>query len=137
MPLNERELKLWRLALDPAAGEGEIANAAIALLRSLRQRKVSAYDDHDVRNTFGGRYRTPPPSPTPPPSAARWYTQSDWPGTIIMPFGKYAGWRLGEMDPDYLRWCVANLDQERRGNLVKAMAWLLEDLENRQRRGFF
>src|SRR5260221_4021267 len=40
MPQTEKEMKLIRLALDPAAQPGEISNAAIALIRAWRDRAV-------------------------------------------------------------------------------------------------
>jgi hypothetical protein len=39
------EQKLWRLALDKAAAEGEFSNAIIKLVKSLRARGYSSYDN--------------------------------------------------------------------------------------------
>jgi hypothetical protein len=38
MRFNDTEKKLLKLALDPRAGAGEVDNAAVALIRSLRRR---------------------------------------------------------------------------------------------------
>jgi len=42
--LNETEIKLLRLALDSGAQPGEIANAALLLIRKLRKRQASVDD---------------------------------------------------------------------------------------------
>lgn len=132
MPLTVLEEKLLRLALDAAAQPGEAENAAVKLIQSLRARKLDGYD-HGVKSAFSAntppKYKAPPEPESPP---GNW--PEDWPGSVIMPFGKYQGKRLAEIDPSYFRWAVQNWEEDRRGDLMAAMRWLLEDLANKQRR---
>jgi hypothetical protein len=128
--VNEKEQKLFRLALDPSASAGEIQNAAIALIMSLRARGASAYDKREA-NAFGFG---PSPPPPPPPSRNPFRSRpEDWPGWIEMPFGKYSGKRLSEIDPGYLRWCTEHLDGHRNRDLINAMGWVLSDLARKAR----
>jgi hypothetical protein len=132
MALSSSEEKLLRLALDPAAHPGEADNAAVALIRSMRKRGVSAYAPTGLEKEKGHSFTPPPPPPKPPGNYPM-----DWPGSIEMPWGKHKGKRLCDIDPGYFRWCLQNLDAERSGDLLEAMRWLLEDLASRRRnRGF-
>src|SRR5690242_10663000 len=83
------EANLIRLALDKAAAPGEIENSGAKLMLLLRRRgvepeEVLAYSIH-----------------APDPNAFAF-------GEILMPFGKYKGLRLREIDPGYLRWVYMN-----------------------------
>lgn len=125
MALSSSEEKLLRLALDPAAHPGESDNAAVALIRSMRKRGVSAYSPTGLEKEKGH-------SAPPKPSDHSIYPR-DWPGSIQMPWGKHKGKRLCEIDPSYFSWCIKNLDPERSQYLIEAMRWLLEDLTSRRR----
>ena len=122
--MTEQELKLFRLALNEGAAPGEADTAALKLIQSMRRRGASAYDPAEA-----GSFRVP--------EAARSVRHDksakpeNWPGSIIMPFGKHAGKSLATIPPDYLRWCLENFEEERRGDLIKAIAVLLDDLHTR------
>lgn len=77
--LPDIEMKLLRLALDRAASEGEINNAATTLIRKWRARNISA-EDFDL-------------------PARR---------VIVIPFGKHKGKELNDVPTDYLMWVLAN-----------------------------
>lgn len=87
--LNDIETKLLRLALDKAAYPGESDNAAVMLIRKLRERNVSA-DDLFVKSN-SGKFNTP----------------SIY-GRQRMPFGKYEGEMLANIPEDYLLWALQN-----------------------------
>jgi len=93
---NEREKKLIRMALDPGAIGGEIHNASIMLVTSLRARGVMADDVLGV---------VPQPE-----QRARRYIFPDW--------GKHAGKPFDQIPKDYLHWILrkwfGNLDVEGR-----------------------
>lgn len=129
MPLTVLEEKLLRLALDKAAPKGESDAAALKLIASLRTRQIDGYD-HNVKSAFGGKnnysYDTPPNPPG--------FQPDDWPGSIIMPIGKYQNKRLAEIDPSYFSWALRTWDRAERGELMDAMEWLLADLKARNRR---
>jgi hypothetical protein len=129
MAFTEKEQKLFALAMDPAAKKGEIENAAAALIKSLRDRGIDAHSGE--HKSFTPKQAPPPPPPN-TKSHEKWSSE-DWPGTIVMGFGKHKGKRLAEIDPSYMRWCLNNWDHDRSGDLLAAMAWLLEDLHNKQR----
>ena len=86
---DPREEALIRLALDAAASKGEQENAASALIRSLRKRGVK-----------------PEALLTGSELAIRQQTPSVNPGAVKMPWGKFKGLRLEEIDEKYLRWCL-------------------------------
>jgi hypothetical protein len=124
MPFTEREQKLFRLALDRSASKGEIANAALALINSLRERGVSAYDKKEADSFKVGK-----------PSPPRHDPVANWPGSILMPWGKYKGRPLAEIDPSYFRWCIENIEYNHRTEpLLDAMEWLLDDIRTQTRR---
>lgn len=79
---NDKEMKLWRMALHPNTNKGEIENAAIAIINSLRSRNYK-YED-----------LTTAPMAT---------ATVDW-GTTTLSFGKHRGMMLNEVDPSYLMW---------------------------------
>lgn len=124
--MTEQELKLFRLALNEGAQPGEADAAALKLIQSMRRRGASAYDPAEA-----GGFRVP--------EAARHVKRDDsikqenWPGTILMPFGKHKDKPLATLPPDYMRWCIENFEEDRRGELIKAMAVLLDDLHTRWR----
>ena len=62
----------------------------------------------------------------------------EWPGSIVLNFGKYKGKKLAEIDPGYMRWYTTNCDDGtgRNADLIQAMKWLLDDLQNRRRGGY-
>jgi exodeoxyribonuclease X-like protein len=121
MAFTEREQKLWRLAMDKSASPGEVRNAAVALISSLRERGVSAYDSKETGNFNGAK---PPARPI-----------DNWPGSIIMPWGKHKGKPLAEIDPSYFKWCIENIEYTNRNeDLLSAMEWLLYDILHQQRR---
>lgn len=83
------EEKLIRLALDDAAHPGEVSNCATKLFALLRKRKVSAEQLIEPQDDVV--VVAPPES-----------------GNLRLPFGKYTGIKLSEVDPDYLHWFSAN-----------------------------
>jgi hypothetical protein len=88
---ESKEEKLLRLALDDAAAPGEIENAGRALIASLRARGV-----RPEQLTTGDQLATKTAQPQ---------TVSN-PGAVRMPWGKYEGLRLDQIDVKYLRWCL-------------------------------
>jgi hypothetical protein len=98
--LTEREQKLLRLALDPAAPTGEYSVAATKFIESLRKRSFQV----DQLTSPGRRApkakrarRKKPPEP-------------DY-GEYLMPFGRYKGYSLRHIyarDPGYLEWVAEN-----------------------------
>jgi len=83
---SEREMKLWRLALDPGAKKGEIENAMVMIGNSLRSRNFKT-------EQLGF------------PSVPK---VEDW-GATIMPLKKHKGKTIREIamtDPSYLSWCL-------------------------------
>lgn len=122
--MTETELKLFRLALDKAATEEEAATAAAKLIALMRRRGADSYDP-DER----ARFRFPEASRV--PKRDKTVKAVDWPGSIIMPFGKHRGKPLALIPPDYLWWCLQNFDQTERTELLAAMAVMLDDLHTR------
>jgi hypothetical protein len=94
---TDREMKLLRLVLDPAASTGEIQNGALKLAQSLRARRVKA--DAIEAATFEDKTFA--------------MTRPDY-GKCQMPFGQFKGKPLAEIRPDYLqfllRWIRDNPD---------------------------
>jgi uncharacterized protein (DUF3820 family) len=117
-------LKLLTLALDPAAQPGEWATAGMKLIQSLRDRKLDGYN-HGLKRKMGGDQNDPEV-----PKEIQ-----EWPGSIIVDFGKHKGRKLAEIDPGYLRWYTENCDDGtgRNADMLQAMKWLLDDLKNRRR----
>ena len=79
--INEREKKFLRLALDPAAKKGEIDNAAVAFVNSLRSRGVMA----EQFFTNGASV-----------SNSKYH--------YIFPWGKHKGLHFDQIEPGYLSW---------------------------------
>lgn len=125
--LTDKEQKLLALALDAAAEPGEWATAGMKLIQSLRERGVDG---------FGGIKKKMDPSHSGPAFKVP-QEQMDWPGSIVLTFGKHRGKKLAEVDPGYMRWYTQNCDDGtgRNADLILAMKWLLEDLKNRRRSG--
>jgi uncharacterized protein (DUF3820 family) len=84
------EIKLIRLGLNHAAADGETKNAGSLLLTSLRKRNVRLEDILHLSPA----YQRP---------AINY-------GEVLMSFGKFKGFRLKEIDPDYLRWVIENCE---------------------------
>jgi hypothetical protein len=93
---DDKTIKLLLLALDPAAAPGEIKNAALALVRSLRQRYA---DGHAFLSELTDQ---PEPPRQTPPDAVSVY------GTVRMSFGKYRERQLRDVPPEYLIWVLDN-----------------------------
>jgi hypothetical protein len=88
---NEKEMKIWRLALDKSAIDGEWKNSAVAILTLLRSRNFR-YED-----LMSGRVNTPP---------------TDW-GSTVMDFGKqWKGEMIKNIDPQYLSWFLGWVEEE-------------------------
>jgi hypothetical protein len=85
------EEKLIRLALDDAAQPGEVRNCAVKFVQSLRRRGIKS--EALVR-------------PLPPPT--RFCVELDRARILKMPFGRHRGRRLDVIEPDYLKWALAN-----------------------------
>jgi hypothetical protein len=107
MNLSDQQKQFVILSLDPAASEGEVANAAIAFFRSLR---AQAVDGYELLTQLTGA-----------PQSER----SIYAGTIL-PFKKYRGARLDEVPIDYLLWLLDNVDTMSR-SLRKAIERFLQD----------
>ena len=92
--LKDKELKLLTLALDSAATDSEATNAASKLIKLLRKRKATVDEFVDTQ----------------PDTALAAY--------VTMPFGKYKGFQLCEIDSSYLHWALTcNIDWELRKNI--------------------
>lgn len=92
--LNDIELKLLRLALDRAAPDGEYSNAAIMLIRKLRERNATA-DDLFVQSNRLVEYETA-------------FNHKGYADDFIMPLGKHKGELLEDIPVSYLRWALNN-----------------------------
>ena len=92
---TERELKLVRLFLDPAASAGEIRNAATKFAESLRNRKVQA----ETIAAFEGALSASKPSPVR-------YSRPDY-GRCRMPFGRNKGKPFTDIEPSYLQFILS------------------------------
>jgi uncharacterized protein (DUF3820 family) len=113
---NEKEMKLWRLALDPGAMKGEYENAIVLILNSLRARNFKPEDLSGVK-----------PQPQQQHYRPRQDKQTHW-GTTKMPFGKYKGEMLQDIDIDYLHWVMGWIHEDD-GRLQK-FSWLVTTIEN-------
>jgi len=101
---NDKEMKLWRLALDREAKVGEIQNASIMIIKSLRARGF-------VVEMLNGISTAKPEKP-----------KKD-PGDIVFSFGKHTGKKIKEVPPDYLRWIHSWIDNGDE-DLQKKFKWL-------------
>lgn len=99
--MDDRIVKLMRLAVDAAASDGEASSAWTKVLSLIRKEKLT--------------YAKLMEAITPPSRAAYWQSPQrrgpdyGWAGEMIMPFGKHKGKRLRtivEEDIGYLRWCL-------------------------------
>jgi hypothetical protein len=102
---NPVEEKLIRLALDEAAAPGEVQNCAVKLFALLRKRKVTA---EQLIEPQGNVVAVALPAS----------------GNLRLPFGKHAGVKLSEVDPDYLHWFATNC-QTRASKTCAAIARFL------------
>jgi Putative quorum-sensing-regulated virulence factor len=88
--LSEQQKKLVTVALCPGAHAGEISNAALALIQSLRRQ----YED-------GHQFLKQLETDSPPPKARP--AEVDF-GSIKMPFGRHKDKSLPEVPVAYLKW---------------------------------
>ncbi|PYK64936.1 MAG: hypothetical protein DME50_10945 [Verrucomicrobia bacterium] len=104
------EAKLLALALDPAARGNEIVTAAEKLIRSLRERGISATE------LFRGSQLKPKPAAIDPALERAYAT--------VMPFGKHKGKRLRDIPVSYLVWAESNCTNASAG-LLRAITKVL------------
>lgn len=102
-------MKLWRLALDKSALKGEVDNAAIAIIHSLRNRNYNL------------EQLTMEPIET---------ASVDW-GTAVFNFGKHRGEMIKDVPADYLLWAYHWIEsdselEKRYGNLHFAIGKYLK-----------
>jgi hypothetical protein len=105
---TQTEATLIRLALDPAAAEGEIHNCGAKLMLLLRRRGVEPEEVLQFSIQSSDR-------------------QAFHFGEILMPFGKNKGLRLREIDPGYLRWVHENC-QDNHEDLCRAIGRYLREV---------
>jgi hypothetical protein len=117
---TDKERKLLRMALGEGAFDGEIDNAAVMLLRSLRSRAVTAEQIENVSSAPAETIYVEIPQSKP-----------DY-GLVVFPFGKkHRGELLKDIPPDYLmfqrNWIRSAPDIEKRwGDLADAIDEFLE-----------
>jgi hypothetical protein len=111
--LSEKETKLLRLALNAGAFNGESDNAAVLLIRSLRERGAQP----EEFAIAGGALAVVEPI----------YSRPDY-GLIPMPWGKHKGSLFKDIPPSYLIFARDWIrgDQER----ALKMADLAEAIDN-------
>jgi hypothetical protein len=88
--LNDIETKLLYLALDKGAYSGEADNAAIMLIRKLRERNVSA--EEFIKQ----------------PEIEQYDNDILLYGQMKMPFGQYKNEMIMNIPTDYLIWVLRN-----------------------------
>jgi len=99
-PLAGKIEKMARLAFDPAAAEGESANALTMIVHITRKNGI---DFDGFKKLLGF---------TAPASRLERAT-----APVVMPFGKYQGMNLEEifeLDPDYLEWFVRTVTKQKK-----------------------
>jgi hypothetical protein len=106
---SERAAKILRLALDPAAADGEWRNAAVMFVGILRQNGIAVDSFTDEP-----RHHRPPD----PPWRSSGYA-------VRMPFGKHKGEPLDDIATDYLQWLI-NTATNLRPPLRRAIVMELE-----------
>jgi len=112
--LKDLVIKLARLALCPAAAEGEWQTAAIKLFSALRKEKITVQEllasgDSRERENHSGPENHSRSSENRSENR-RYYSGAA--SSVRMPFGKYRGrriTRIARIDPGYLNWCLTNL----------------------------
>jgi hypothetical protein len=110
--LLEKEEKLLRLALNAAAFNGESDNAAVALIRMLRERGAQP-EEFAISNALV--------------VSEPIYSRPDF-GLVAMPWGKHKGSLLKDIAPAYLLWALGWIrENEER---AEKMANLAEAIEN-------
>ena len=107
--LTDIEMKLLRLALDKGAYDGEAANAAVMLVRKLRERGATA------DGLFGGASY----------SSSKAITNY---GDTKMTFGKYRDEMIKDIPISYLVWAVNNCSNMD-GRLRLAITKFLEEVD--------
>lgn len=113
---TDRERKLLRTALGQGAYDGEIDNAAVMLLRSLRSRGVSAEQVENIQPGAGETIYVETPQSKP-----------DY-GLCIFSWGnKHRGELLKDIPPNYLHWAVKWIREDQgRMNHAKLAQSLIE-----------
>jgi hypothetical protein len=110
MKLTAKEQKLLLLAMDAAAAQGEIENAAVLLLKMLRERYGDGHklvkDLETQASTNENRWSPPRPRAYNPAAKPNSYRAS----VFRMPFGKHRGKLLSQVPLDYLEWLLANVE---------------------------
>jgi hypothetical protein len=96
--LTSVEMKLLRLALDKGAYEGEAENAAVMLIRKLRNRNVNA--DELFKQTSSAYNSTRA-------EYSNRNTVTEY-GNAIMTFGKHINKPIKEIPINYLTWAYNN-----------------------------
>ena len=99
MQWTAKELKLMALALNVSSTKGEVDNAAVMVIRSLRDRKIEV-------SMLNG-YEKPKQEKS----------EVDW-GKTKLNFGKHKGKTFKDVPPDYLIWLRAWIreDSDRMAN---------------------
>ena len=106
--INQKQAKILKLALDPVATEGEWQNAAILLFKSLRS-SGATYHDVDLSDASGN---------------LREFQPNQAMLDKVMPFGKFSGTRLRDLDYDYLEWLHSvSLKPRMRAAVDHTMEW--------------
>src|SRR5260370_35037838 len=100
MKLTDQQRKLVLLAFDQSAATGEVSNAAMALINSLRKEYK---DGHEFIKARAGNGAV---STSKPIEGVNY-------GNVVLTFGKYNGKMLKEVDPGYLLWAVDSIKPER------------------------
>jgi uncharacterized protein (DUF3820 family) len=93
--------KLLRLALDPAAPDGEAKAAALRILHLARTAGVTA------EQVLAGVSAVPGDDDSDDVESCPWWED------VVLPFGKYKGETIGDVmreNPGYIRWCAENLN---------------------------
>ena len=107
--MNERDrqriLSALRLAVDPAAGDGETLAALNGIVRILKAGKMG------VPELLAALIHEAEPRPSQE-------VERPFGWDVPMPFGKYSRWTLGEIadsDPSYVEWLAEKADLKSKG----------------------
>jgi hypothetical protein len=103
--VTEKELKLLRLALDPAAAPGEIENCAVMFVKSLRKRGVKAEELETKDVVVYRTWSSPNMQPSRPPKTKDW-------SEVTITWGKHKNKMLKQIPDDYLTWAANWIDSD-------------------------